>query len=247
MRHITENEKLDSFKSVFLGNYLLKLINNKNPFGSIYLDNINDWNDLKNKNIYLNFLDENFFNSLEKLKEVIIENFLKKNFIIMRLESNNSSVSFYINNLPHIINKEYSIVKILINNIDFIDSTGVPEYNEKYKLSYILNDSSKETNITNTSTTNIPSKISNIFSLETSVKIPEGNIISKSIYAKNPDTPPGVADYKKDIIVRKHNDAVLIKKYKYNNLKKQLRYDRIITVIIIIIIIFISIKSLYFS
>ena len=107
MRHMKENEKLDTFKSVFLGNYILKSIDKRNPFGSFYLDNLNNWNDLKNKNIYLNTLDENFETPLQKLKEVLIENFLKKNFIILKFESENSSIAFYINNFW--LRYEYSI------------------------------------------------------------------------------------------------------------------------------------------
>ena len=241
MRHMKENEKLDTFKTVFLGNYILKSFNKKNPFGSFYLDNLNNWNDLKNKNIYLNTLDENFETPLQKLKEVLIENFLKKNFIILRFESDTSSIAFYINNLPNMIDSEFSIAQILINNTDFIDSKGIPEYNKSYNLVYILNDPSKEVNITKTPTTRIPSNTSNVFSLETKVKIPVGKVIPEKKYAPAPNLPPGVASFAKAPSNKKYNDALVKEEKPVENTiivkKNHLRYDRIIMVIFIILLI----------
>lgn len=238
MRHMKENEKLDTFKSVFLGNYILKSYNKKNPFGSFYLDNINNWNDLKNKNIYLNILDENFETPLQKLKQVLIENFLKKNFIILRFESDTSSVAFYINNLPNMVDNEFSIAQILINDTDFIDSKGLPDFNKSYNLVYILNDPSKEVNIVKTPTTKLPSSTSNVFSLDTKVKIPVGKIVPEKKYAPNPDIPPGVANFSKAPSIKKYNDALVKEESLVQNIiitKNNLRYDRIIMVILIIL------------
>jgi len=229
MRHIKEIEKLDSFKGVFLGNYILKSFDKKNPFGSFYLDNLNNWNDLKDKNIYLNTLDEHFETPLQKIKEVLIENFLKKNFIILKFESDTSSVAFYINNLPNMINDEFSIAQILINSTDFIDSKGIPEYNKSYNLIYILNDPSKEINITNTPKSNTQSNTYKNFSLDTKVIIEKGNPLPVKKYASNPDSPPGVANYLKPPNKKKYNDALIEEEgTNYVTIKKHRRYDRLI-------------------
>jgi hypothetical protein len=223
-----ENDKLNTFQKVKIGEYILDNIVNKNPFGSIYLDNINSWNDLKNKNIYLNILDQNFENSLQKIKSVLIENFLKKNYIILRLESKNSSVAFYVNNLPNIVYEEYSIAQILVNNTDFIDYIGVPEFNTKYNLTYFLNDPSKEKNITNTPNTNLPSNVYNTFSLDTKVQKPVGKKFSEKKYPSVPEVPPGTAEFINNPSKRTYNDALLKDNVNNNDLKKKNRKNKFI-------------------
>ena len=236
MRHMKENEKLDTFKKISLGNYVLKSIDQKNPFGSFYLDNLNNWNNIKGKHIYLNLLDENFENSLQKLKTVLIENFLKKNFIIMRFESNNSSIAFYLNNLPNIINDELSIAEILINNTDFIDSIGIPEYNKMYNLVYYLNDPSKEINIVKTPNTTIKSNKYDVFSLNTKVKKPIGNPIQPKKYPSVPKVPPGTSPYMKGPEIKKYNDALIQEDNQPKKILKHNKHDNRIYYLIVFIL-----------
>ena len=251
MKHMKENEKLNTFQKVKIGEYILDSIDNKNPFGSIYLDNINSWNDLKNKNIYLNILDQNFENSLQKIKSVLIENFLKKNYIILRIESQNSSVAFYVNNLPNIVYDEYSIAQILVNNIDFIDSTGAPEFNAKYNLTYFLNDPSKEKNITNTPITNVSSNSYNTFSLDTKVEKPVGNKVSERKFPPVPEVPPGTAEFINKPSKRTYNDALLKDNVNNNDNKKKNRKKKFINyhklTIFIFVLIFLFILFLIYQ
>jgi len=168
-----QNERLNSFKTIVLGEYILKQLKDKEENGSMYLQDITNWESIKNKNIYFNISDKNQRNPFTILRQLIVENFLKKNFIIIRLEAPNSSLSFYCNNLPNVFDQEFFIIKLLINPFDFISSEGSPIYNETYTLSYILNDPSKEFDIVKTPTTTIPSSTSHIFSLDTPMTLPK--------------------------------------------------------------------------
>lgn len=190
---IKQNERLNSFKKVVLGTYVLKELKNKKKNGCMYVNSISNWEAIKDKNIYFNIFDKNNDNPFKNLREVIIENFLKTNYIIIRLESNSSSLSFYCNNLPNVYDPNFSIIKLLVNPYDYISSEGDPTYNESYTLSYILNDPSKEYDIVNTSTTNNPSNSSHIFSLETPITLPESNFEEPRKYADVPNTPLGTA------------------------------------------------------
>lgn len=193
--YMRQNERLNSFKKIILGQYVLKQLDNKERSGNFYIQDLSKWEDIKNKNIYFNIKDKNNGNPFKKLKEVIVENFLKTNFIIIRLEAPNSSLSFYCNNLPNVFDQEFSLIKLLVNPFDFIDCQGEPIYNETYTLSYILNDPNKEFNIVKTNTTNVPSSTSHTFSLDTPMTLPEGNFEPPRKYATNPNNPDGVADF----------------------------------------------------
>ena len=193
--YMRQNERLNSFKKIILGQYVLKQLENKEKSGNFYIQDLSKWEDIKNKNIYFNIKDKNNGNPFKKLKEVIVENFLKTNFIIIRLESPNSSLSFYCNNLPNLFDFEFSMIKLLVNPFDFIDCQGEPIYNETYTLSYILNDPNKEFNVVKTNTTNVPSSTSHTFSLDTPMTLPEGNFEPPRKYAINPNNPDGVADF----------------------------------------------------
>lgn len=193
--YMRQNERLNSFKKTILGQYVLKQFKNKERSGNFYIEDLSKWKDIKNKNIYFNINDKNNGNPFKKLREVIVENFLKKNFIIIRLESPNSSLSFYCNNLPNAFASEFSMIKLLVNPFDFIDSKGEPIYNETYTLSYILNDPNKEFNVVKTNTTNLPSCTSHTFSLDTPMTLPKGNLEPKRKYANAPNHPDGVADF----------------------------------------------------
>ena len=193
--YMRQNERLNSFKKIILGQYILKQFENKEKEACFYIQDLSKWEDIKNKNIYFNIKDKNNGNPFKQLKEVIVENFLKTNFIIIRLESPKSSLSFYCNNLPNVFNSEVALIKLLVNPFDFIDCEGQPIYNETYTLSYILNDPNKEFNVVKTQTTNVPSCTSHTFSLDTPMTLPKGNLEPNRIYSNNPNIPPGVADF----------------------------------------------------
>ena len=193
--YMRQNERLNSFKKIILGQYVLKQLDNKERSGNFYIQDLSKWEDIKNKNIYFNIKDKNKGNPFKQLKEVIVENFLKTNFIIIRLEAPNSSLSFYCNNLPNVFDSKFSMIKLLVNPFDFIDCQGEPIYNETYTLSYILNDPNKEFNVVKTNTTNVPSSTSHTFSLDTPMTLPKGNLEPPRKYATNPNNPDGVADF----------------------------------------------------
>jgi hypothetical protein len=188
-----QNERLKTFKKVVLGQYMLKQFENKKNKGCLYLKDISKWEDIKNKNIYFNIFDQNNGNPFKKLREIIVENFLKTNFIIIRLEAPNSSLSFYCNNLPNILDPKFLIIKLLVNPYDFIDCEGEPIYNETYTLSYILNDPNKEFDVVKTNTTNVPSPTSHIFSLNTPMTLPKGNLEPTQKYSEYSNIPSGTA------------------------------------------------------
>jgi hypothetical protein len=233
-----QNERLNSFKKIILGQYVLKQFENKERTGNFYIENLSKWKDIKNKNIYFNIKDKNNGNPFKQLREVIVENFLKTNFIIIRLESPSSSLSFYCNNLPNTFDLQFSMIKLLVNPFDFIDSEGEPIYNETYTLSYILNDPNKEINIVKTQTTNVPSSTSHTFSLDTPMTLPKGNLEPKRIYSNNPNIPPGVADfniYLSSIIKSKSESESQLPKIKINI--PMLTQDTIVLIVFILLLI----------
>lgn len=137
-------EGLHNFKSTILGQFILYntcQITNK---GGIYLINNYGWEQLKDGYFKFNVLDENYSNSFSILKTVILENFLKVDYIIIKLENSGSSVYFTINRQPSIVDDENGVISFYITKNDFIKSDGEPNFNEEYTMSYILNDASKE-------------------------------------------------------------------------------------------------------
>jgi len=241
-----QNERLNSFKKIILGQYVLKQFENKERTGNFYIQNLSKWKDIKNKNIYFNIKDKNNGNPFKQLREVIVENFLKTNFIIIRLEAPNSSLSFYCNNLPNVFDPEFSIIKLLVNPFDFIDSEGEPIYNETYTLSYISNDPNKEFNVVKTNTTNVPSSTSHTFSLDTPMTLPQGNLEHNHKYANNPNNPDGVADfniYLSSIIKSKSESELYTPKIKID-IPIMTQYNIILIVFILLLIALIGSKYL---
>jgi len=241
-----QNERLNSFKKIILGQYVLKQFENKERTGNFYIQNLSKWKDIKNKNIYFNIKDKNNGNPFKQLREVIVENFLKTNFIIIRLEAPNSSLSFYCNNLPNVFDPEFSIIKLLVNPFDFIDSEGEPIYNETYTLSYISNDPNKEFNVVKTNTTNVPSSTSHTFSLDTPMILPQGNLEPNHKYANNPNNPDGVADfniYLSSIIKSKSESELYTPKIKID-IPIMTQYNIILIVFILLLIALIGSKYL---
>jgi len=137
-------KELHNFKSTVLGRFTLYDTYNKNNRGGIYLVDNNGWDELKNGYFEFNVLDENYLNSFSILKNILVENFLKTNYIIIKLANSSSSVYFTINRQPSIVDDKNGIVSFYITKDDIIKSEGVPIFNDKYTMSYILNDSSKE-------------------------------------------------------------------------------------------------------
>lgn len=191
---MNQNERLNSFKKTVIGKYVLKQLINKEEKECMYLDNIGKWEYIKENKIYFNLLDLNGANPFKKFIKVVIENFLKKNFLIIRIESETSSLSFYCNNLPN-MNLESGLVEIQVDPFDFIASKDSPTYNDTYTVSYILNDPSKEFDVVNTDTTKEPSAISQNFPTKAKVIIPKGIPQKKVVYSKSPDVPSGVANF----------------------------------------------------
>lgn len=210
---MNQNERLNSFKKTVIGKYFLKQLIHKEKNGCMYLDNISKWNNVKGQNIYFNLLDVNGTNPFKKFIKVIIENFLKKNFLIIRLESQKSSLSFYCNNLPS-INSDTKLIEIQIDPFDFIASEDSPTYNDIYTISYILNDPSKELGVVKTDTTKESSTISQSFPNQVKVVIPKGIPQKKVVFSKSPDVPSGVANFP---VVFKNRKPVM--EEKKNNFK----------------------------
>lgn len=200
-------EKLKAFKINVIGTYKLNKLDDINPFGCIYLNNFKDWNELKGNKIFFNLNDDNFKIPFAKIKEVMIESIEKSNYIILKLDSDSSSVSFYLNTLPRLILND--LVEVLVNKTDFIGSTGNLVYDEKFIMSLIINDPSKELDVVKTDTTNIPSLDSNIFDLKTKPIIPVGIPLKEIEYPEVPNIPPGVALYNSPEKIKKVNELVV--------------------------------------
>ena len=209
-------EKLKTFKIKVIGNYNLGKYESKNPYGSIYLKNYKKWEEIKNNKIYFNKLDLDFISPFEKLKILLSESLEKKNYIIIKLDSDNSSVSFYLNTLPNLVAED--LVELSITDYDYIGSSGNLNYNDSFIMSIIINDPSKEKNIVKTNTTTNPSLDSNVFNLKTKPVKPIGEPEKKSLYAKNPKTPPGVAEFN-PVPIKKYNDAALSEAQETNRIK----------------------------
>jgi hypothetical protein len=231
-------EKLKAFKINVIGNYKLNKLNEINPFGSIYLDNYKDWNEIKGNKIFFNRHDNNFKIPFAKIKEVMIESINKSNYIILKLDSDSSSVSFYLNSLPILASDD--LIELTINKTDFIGSTGSLEYDDNFILSLIINDPSKELDVVKTNTTNNPSSITNVFNLKTKAVIPVGIPLKKDKgYAENPNVPPGVALFNPPEKIKKVNDVVLEEKRQMKilyPLKKNCMVKTTITIAIFVII-----------
>ena len=239
-------EKLKTFKIKIIGNYKLGKYESIDPFGSIYLKNYKKWEDIKNNKIYFNKLDLDFVSPFEKLKILLSESLEKKNYIIIKLDSENSSVSFYLNTLPNLVTE--NLIELSITNYDYIGSSGNLNYDDSFVMSLIINDPSKEINIVKTNTTTIPSSDSNVFSLKTKPVKPIGEMEKKIVYAKNPDTPPEVADFN-PIPIKKYNNAALSETQDTNRIKILYPIERgwniyqIITIVLVVLLVLYFIRN----
>jgi hypothetical protein len=236
-------EKLKAFKINVIGTYKLNKLNNLNPFGCIYLDNLKDWNELKGNKIFFNLNDDDFKIPFAKIKEVMMESIDKSNYIILKLDSDSSSVSFYLNSLPRLILND--LIELTVNKTDFIGSTGELVYDEKFIMSLIINDPSKELDVVKTDTTNTPSSSTNIFDLKTKAIIPIGIPLKEKIYAEVPNVPPGVGLYNSPEKIKKVNDVVLEEKRQMKILYPLKKNCMVKTTVIIAI--FVIIFTLYFQ
>lgn len=143
-------QDLKNFDSKKIGEY--KLIQNnleKYPKGYIYINSEQDWKQLSEGNVSFNIFDEPGDNIFKLLKELIVLNISKTNFIIIKLEATakNNYVYFYLNSTPEIIDERNGIVQFKITKTDFIGSEGSPNLKDKYNLSYTLKDPANQKNI----------------------------------------------------------------------------------------------------
>jgi len=234
-------EKLKAFKINVIGNYKLNKLNEKNPFGSIYLDDLKDWNEVKGNKIFFNRYDDNFKIPFAKIKEVMIESIEKSNYIILKLDSDSSSVSFYLNSIPRLFSDD--LIELTINKTDFIGSTGKIVYHEKIIMSLIINDPSKELDVVKTDTTNKPSSNTNVFDLKTKAIIPVGIPLKEKVNPEVPNIPQGVSFYNSPEKIKKVNDVVLEEKRQMKILYPLKKNCTVKTTVIIAI--FVIIFTLY--
>jgi len=189
-------KELHNFKSTVLGRFTLYDTCNKNNKGGIYLVDNNGWGELKNGYFEFNVLDENYLNSFSILKNILVENFLKTNYIIIKLANSSSSVYFTINRQPSIVDDKNGIVSFYITKDDIIKSEGVPVFNDKYTMSYILNDSSKEETLNKFwKHSSDQTKIGAQFSLDTKPSV------TKRILLKENEIPQKNASYKNNLVL----------------------------------------------
>jgi hypothetical protein len=144
-------QDLKNFDSKNIGKYKL-LQNNleKYPKGYVYINSEKDWTQLSEGNLTFNIFDNTGYNIFKLLKEQLVLNLTKTNFIIIKLENNSKRnyAYFYLNNAPNVIDEKNGIVQFKITKTDFIGSEGSPDLNDTYSLSYMLKDPSNEKIIT---------------------------------------------------------------------------------------------------
>jgi len=143
-------QDLKNFDSKNIGKYKL-LQNNleKYPKGYIYINSEQDWKQLSEGNFIFNIFDDSGDNIFKLLKELIVLNLTKTDFIIIKLESSSKKnyVYFYLNSTPGIMDELNGIVQFKIIKSAFIGSEGFPDIKDTYNLSYILKDPSNQKNI----------------------------------------------------------------------------------------------------
>jgi len=143
-------QDLKNFDSKKIGKYKLSQNNlKKYPKGYIYINPDQDWEQLLEGNFMLNIFDDGGDNIFKLLKELIVLNLTKTNFIIIKLENSSKKnyVYFYLNSTPEIVDQQYGIIQFKITKSDFVGSEGVPNLNDTYSISYMLKDPANEKNI----------------------------------------------------------------------------------------------------
>ena len=143
-------QDLKNFDSKNIGKYKLSQNNlEKYPKGYIYINAEQNWEQLSESNFMFNIFDDTGDNIFKLLKEQIVLNLSKINFIIIKLESSSKKnyVYFYLNSTPEILDQRNGIVQFKITKSDFIGSDGIPDLNDTYSISYMLKDPANEKNI----------------------------------------------------------------------------------------------------
>lgn len=145
---MTKIQEIKSFKSRKLGTY--KLSENEEAFGCIFLNSQKGWEQMKNNFFNFNAHDLKHKNTLNPLNQIVSQNLYKLDYIIIKLQSVNSTIAFFINRTPIVIDTEKGITDVFITNFDLIGYEGKPDFNAEYEMSYILNEPSKEVDVPNT-------------------------------------------------------------------------------------------------
>lgn len=188
-------EQILDFKSETLGNFKLSDYNQRNKSGSVYVNFDYDWTQIVDGYFRFNRLDTKNTDVLKPIIEIFSQNLYKTDYLILVLNNNKgSSISFFVNRNTVIFDEENDIYKLLVTKPDFIGSKGMPLRQSEYSLSYIINDPSKEKNITHTDVTSSLGSLAK-FTPDIKPKAIKPPELPPMKYYQDPKIPVNVSDY----------------------------------------------------
>lgn len=213
-------EQILDFKSEALGNFTLSDFNNIKKSGSVYINFDRDWAQINEGYFRFNRYDTKNNDVVKPITQILSQNLIKSNYLILKLSDNKGSmVSFFVNRNTVVLDEDNEIYYILITKPDFIGYNGMPVPNSQYTLSYVLNDPSKEKNVTKTVTTKKPMVDTANFSQDIKPTLPKVEAPPPKKYFPDTTIPVNVADYIRDGPKIYENEA-------YKNYNKAIQEER---------------------
>jgi hypothetical protein len=192
-------EQILDFKSETLGVFTLSDFNDRHLHGSVYINFEKDWTQISDGYFRINRYDSKKKDIIKKITEILSQNLHKSNYLILKLSNNeNSMVSFFVNRNAVIFDEDNEIYQILVTKLDFIGSSGMPNIQSEYTLAFILNDPSKERNITKTNTSKIPAVNTAQFTQDLKPTKEKPKLLPPKKYYPDSSIPVNVADYIKE-------------------------------------------------